>query len=153
MTTHAQLPIHPLILNLTCFVYPGTVAVQFSLNLLLAPELHERSSVLHSLSFFGKFPVDNKDSPLNFHNTTMMKRKSRARVSRRPCSLHFYFLQDDLPLVFYRSKLYSTTGRRPPHPCPVLQTEKIFSSHVVVSMSSATMESLTLSKPLLLCFP
>lgn len=67
-------------LGLTCFVYPGTVAIQLSLNLLLAPQLHECSPVLHSLSFFGKFPVDNKNSPPSLHNA-MMKRKREARVS------------------------------------------------------------------------
>lgn len=46
---------------LTCFVYPGAVPVQLALNLLLPPQFHERSPVLHSLSLFGKFPVDEKD--------------------------------------------------------------------------------------------
>lgn len=48
----------PLAPGLTCFVYPGTVPVQLTFNLLLAPQFHESPPVLHSLSLFGKFPVD-----------------------------------------------------------------------------------------------
>lgn len=47
--------------GLTCFVYPGAVPIQLTLNLLLPPQFHESSSVLHSLSLFGKFPVDEKN--------------------------------------------------------------------------------------------
>lgn len=48
--------------GLTRFVYPGAVPVQLPLNLLLAPQLHESSPVLHSLSLFGKFPVDGEET-------------------------------------------------------------------------------------------
>lgn len=69
------------------------------------------------------------------------------------CLPHFYFLQDDLPLVFYRRELHSTTGKRPPHPCSVLQTEKSFSSHMAVSECyglclQTQWKILNLSKPL-----
>lgn len=47
--------------RLTCFVYPGAVPIQLALNLLLPPQFHECSPVLHSLSLFGEFPVDEKD--------------------------------------------------------------------------------------------
>ena len=47
--------------GLTCFVYPGAVPIQLTLDLLLAPQFHESSPVLHSLSLFGKFPVDKAD--------------------------------------------------------------------------------------------
>lgn len=47
--------------GLTCFVYPGTVPVKLTLDLLLAPQFHEGSPVLHSLSLFGKFPADKAD--------------------------------------------------------------------------------------------
>lgn len=47
--------------SLTRFVDPGAVPVQLPLNLLLAPQLHESPPVLHSLSLFGKFPVDKED--------------------------------------------------------------------------------------------
>lgn len=40
----------------TRFVYPGPVAVELPLDLLLAPQLHEGSAVLHALALFGKLP-------------------------------------------------------------------------------------------------
>lgn len=43
--------------GLTRSVYPGAVPIQLPLNLLLAPQFHECSPVLHSFSLFGKFPV------------------------------------------------------------------------------------------------
>lgn len=39
----------------TCPVYPGSVAVQLSLHLLLAPKLHEGPPVLHPLPLLSKF--------------------------------------------------------------------------------------------------
>lgn len=40
----------------TCSVDPGPVAIEFSLNLLLAPQLHEGPAVFHPLPFLRKFP-------------------------------------------------------------------------------------------------
>ena len=42
----------------TCSVYPGPVAVELPLDLLLAPELHEGPAVLHSLPLLGKLPEE-----------------------------------------------------------------------------------------------
>lgn len=42
--------------NPTCSVDPGPVAIQLSLNLLLAPQLHESPAVLHPLPFLSKLP-------------------------------------------------------------------------------------------------
>lgn len=47
--------------GLTRSVYPGAVPIQLPLNLLLAPQFHERSPVLHSLSLFGKLPVGKEN--------------------------------------------------------------------------------------------
>lgn len=41
----------------TRFVYPGSVAVELPLDLLLSPQLHEGPAVLHALTFFGKLPA------------------------------------------------------------------------------------------------
>lgn len=41
----------------TRFVYPGPVAVELPLDLLLSPQLHEGPAVLHALTFFGKLPA------------------------------------------------------------------------------------------------
>lgn len=48
--------------SLTRLVYPGAVPVQLPLDLLLAPQFHESPPVLHSLSLFGKLPVDKEDT-------------------------------------------------------------------------------------------
>lgn len=44
----------------TRFVYPGPVSVELPLDLLLAPQLHEGSAVLHSLALFGKLPGEGQ---------------------------------------------------------------------------------------------
>lgn len=44
----------------TRFVYPGPVAIELPLDLLLAPQLHEGSAVLHSLTLFGKLPGEGQ---------------------------------------------------------------------------------------------
>lgn len=44
----------------TRFVYPGPVAIELPLDLLLAPQLHEGSAVLHPLTLFGKLPAEGQ---------------------------------------------------------------------------------------------
>lgn len=44
----------------TRFVYPGPVSIELPLDLLLAPQLHEGSAVLHSLALFGKLPGEGQ---------------------------------------------------------------------------------------------
>lgn len=50
--------------SFTRFVYPCPVAVELPLNLLLAPQLHEGSAVLHALSLFGKLPGEGQKGEL-----------------------------------------------------------------------------------------
>lgn len=49
----------------TCPVDPGPVAVQLSLNLLLASQLHESPAVLHPLPFFSKLPEPQMTTSLD----------------------------------------------------------------------------------------
>lgn len=42
----------------TCSVDPGPIAVELSLNLLLASQLHEGSAIFNSLSLLGKFSAE-----------------------------------------------------------------------------------------------
>ncbi len=54
----------------TCTIYPGPVSVQFPLDLLLSPELHEGSSVLYPLSLFSKLPTWANSIQLPTQRTT-----------------------------------------------------------------------------------
>lgn len=50
----------------TCSVDPGPVAVELSLNLLLASQFHEGPAVFHPLPLLGKFPAEpNQTKPQN----------------------------------------------------------------------------------------
>lgn len=42
----------------TCSVDPGPIAVELSLNLLLASQLHEGPAIFNSLSLLGKFSAE-----------------------------------------------------------------------------------------------
>lgn len=50
--------------SFTRFVYPRPVAVELPLDLLLPPQLHEGSAVLHALSLFGKLPGEGQKGGL-----------------------------------------------------------------------------------------
>lgn len=57
----------------TCSVDPGPVAIQLSLNLLLASQLHESPAVLHPLSFLGKLPKASIQMTKSFDSESKMR--------------------------------------------------------------------------------
>lgn len=57
----------------TCSVDPGPVAVQLSLNLLLASQLHESPAVLHPLPFLSKLPKPSIQTTKSFDSESPMR--------------------------------------------------------------------------------
>lgn len=54
----------------TSFADPLQITVEFPLDLLLSSELHELTSVLHTLPLFGKLPSDTQTCTNTHAHTT-----------------------------------------------------------------------------------
>lgn len=85
----------------TCSVDPGPVSVELSLNLLLAPQLHEGPAVFHPLPLLGKFPKEpnqttethicssrSRDSELHYTSSGRHTVDIKSSVETSRCSVN-----------------------------------------------------------------